>query len=81
MSQRRILFIDRDGTLIVQPPDEIVKLQSLRLMPGVVPALKTLHEAGYAFVMVTNQAGIGTASFPEREYREVQEFLLELLGS
>jgi imidazoleglycerol-phosphate dehydratase / histidinol-phosphatase len=81
MSQRRILFIDRDGTLIVQPPNEVVNLQGLRLMPGVLPALKTLHEAGYAFVMVTNQAGIGTPSFPERDFREVQEFLLELLGS
>ncbi len=81
MSQRRVLFIGRDGTLLVQPPDEIVNLQTLRLMPGVLPALKTLHEAGYTLVMVTNQAGIGTASFPEREFREVQEFLLDLLAS
>lgn len=81
MSARRVLFIDRDGTLIVQPPDEVVNLQSLRFLPGVVPALKTLHDAGYALVMVTNQAGLGTARYPESEFREVQEFLLELLGS
>ena len=81
MSSRRVLFIDRDGTLLVQPPDEVVNLRSLRLMPGVVPALTALREAGYAFVMVTNQAGLGTARFPESEYREVQEFLLDLLAS
>jgi len=81
MSSRRVLFVDRDGTLIVQPADEVVKLQSLRLLPGVVPALKTLHDAGYALVMVTNQGGLGTARYPESEFREVQEFLLELFGS
>ncbi len=81
MSSRRILFIDRDGTLIVQPADEVVNLQSLRLLPGVVPALKTLHDAGYALVMVTNQGGLGAARYPQSEFREVQEFLLELLGS
>jgi imidazoleglycerol-phosphate dehydratase / histidinol-phosphatase len=81
MSLRRVLFIDRDGTLIVQPPDEIVNLQTLRLQPGVVPALKALREAGYALVMVTNQAGLGTERFAESEFREVQQFLLELLAS
>jgi imidazoleglycerol-phosphate dehydratase / histidinol-phosphatase len=80
-SLRRVLFIDRDGTLIVQPPDEIVNLRSLRLMPGVVPALTELRDAGYAFVMVSNQAGLGTERFPEGEFREVQEFLLDLLAS
>ena len=81
MSLQRVLFIDRDGTLIVQPPDEIVNLRTLRLQPGVVPALKSLRDAGYVFVMVTNQGGLGTERFPESEFREVQEFLLELLAS
>jgi imidazoleglycerol-phosphate dehydratase / histidinol-phosphatase len=81
MSQQRALFIDRDGTLIVQPPDEIVNLRTLRLQPGVVPALKALREAGYLLVMVSNQGGLGTQSYPESEFREVQEFLLELLAS
>ena len=81
MSLQRVLFIDRDGTLIVQPPDEIVNLRTLRLQPGVVPALKTLREAGYVLVMVTNQGGLGTEGFPESEFREVQESLLHLLAS
>jgi imidazoleglycerol phosphate dehydratase HisB len=67
MSQRT-LFIDRDGALIVRRPDESLKLQELRLMPDVVPALKALHDAGYELVMVGNRDG-------------ATEFLLELFSS
>jgi imidazoleglycerol-phosphate dehydratase / histidinol-phosphatase len=81
MSARRALFIDRDGALLVQPPDEVVNLQSLRLRPNVVPALKQLHDAGFALVMVANQAGLGTGRSPEREFREAQAFLLDLFAS
>ena len=81
MSLRRVLFIDRDGTLIVQPPDEIVTMHTLRLQPGVVPALKALRDVGYSLVMVTNQGGLGSETFPESEFRQVQDFLLDLLAS
>jgi histidinol phosphatase-like enzyme len=65
MSGRRILFLDRDGTLNEEAPDEQVdSLAKIRLMPDVVPALLELKRAGFAFVMVTNQDGLGTASFP-----------------
>jgi imidazoleglycerol-phosphate dehydratase / histidinol-phosphatase len=69
MSARRVLFIERDGTLIVQPSERILNLQNLQLMPGVLPALKTLHEAGYTLVMVTKQDDA------------VQPFLLQLFAS
>jgi len=76
------LFIDRDGTLIVEPPDQqIDRLQKLRLVPEVVPALLRLRDAGYIFVMVSNQDGLGTASFPEPTFKEPHEFLRELLAS
>jgi imidazoleglycerol-phosphate dehydratase / histidinol-phosphatase len=65
---RRALFIDRDGALIVRPPDGDFTLQSLSLLPGVMPALKTLHEAGYELVMVANRDG-------------ATEFLLTLFSS
>lgn len=82
MSGERILFIDRDGTIIEEPPDEQVdSLQKLRLLPGVIPALLELQRAGYRLVLVSNQDGLGTASFPEPAFREPQEFLRGLLLS
>jgi imidazoleglycerol-phosphate dehydratase/histidinol-phosphatase len=54
VSGRRILFLDRDGTLNEEPPDEQVdSLEKIRLMPDVVPALLRLTRAGFTFVMVT----------------------------
>lgn len=82
MSGRRILFIDRDGTLIEEPADQqIDSLQKLRLLPGVVPALLRLRDAGYAFALVSNQDGLGTPSFPQANFDEPHEFLCQLLTS
>ena len=76
------LFIDRDGTLVEEPPDEQVdRLDKVRLMPGVIPALVALRNAGYRFVMVTNQDGLGTPSFPEAEFRPVHNFILGLFAT
>jgi imidazoleglycerol-phosphate dehydratase/histidinol-phosphatase len=82
MSGRRILFLDRDGTLNEETRDEqIDRLDKIRLMPGVVPALLGLKAAGFAFVMVTNQDGLGTASFPQENFDLAHRFILELFGS
>jgi imidazoleglycerol-phosphate dehydratase/histidinol-phosphatase len=82
MSPERVLFIDRDGTIIEEPPDEQVdSLAKLRLLPGVVPALLELQRAGYRLVLVSNQDGLGTPSFPEPSFREPQDFLRSLLAS
>ena len=76
------LFIDRDGTLIEEPADEQVdSLDKLKLVPGVIGALAALRDSGYRLVMVTNQDGLGTPSFPEPAFRAPQEFLLGLLAS
>ena len=81
-SGRRILFLDRDGTLNEETPDEqIDSLEKVRLMPGVVPALLELKAAGFAFVMVTNQDGIGTPSFPQEKFELAHRFILELFSS
>jgi len=81
-SKRRILFIDRDGTLVVEPPDEQVdSLEKLELIPGVVPALLELKAAGYEFVMVSNQDGLGTDSYPIENYQAPQRKMISLFAS
>jgi len=76
MSQR-VLFIDRDGTLIHEPADlQIDALEKLRLIDDVIPSLIELSAHGYRFVMVSNQDGLGTDSFPEEQFRICQDHML-----
>jgi imidazoleglycerol-phosphate dehydratase/histidinol-phosphatase len=80
--KRRILFIDRDGTLIIEPADEqIDSLEKLELVPGVIPALLELAVAGYEFVIVSNQDGLGTESYPTRDYEIPQQKMMDLFAS
>lgn len=80
--KRRILFLDRDGTLIVEPEDEQVdSLDKLELVVDVIPALLALQEAGYELVIVSNQDGLGTASYPEEDFRRVNDKMLSLFAS
>jgi len=79
----KLLFIDRDGTLIREPqPDQKVDaLEKLELLPGVVYALARLaRETDYKLVMVTNQDGLGTADFPESAFQPAQDKLVQLLA-
>jgi imidazoleglycerol-phosphate dehydratase / histidinol-phosphatase len=74
---KRVLFIDRDGALLLKPSDRhIDSLQKVRLIPGVIPALARLRDAGYTFVMVSNQE-----SPIAEDLQEVQHFLHDLLSS
>ncbi len=82
MSGRRILFLDRDGTLNEETPDEqIDSLAKVRLMPGVMAALQELKRAGFSFVIVTNQDGLGTAKFPREGFEQTHAFIMELFAS
>jgi imidazoleglycerol-phosphate dehydratase / histidinol-phosphatase len=67
---KKILFIDRDGTLIIEPPDQqIDSLEKLEFYPGVFRWLgKIVEETDYELVIVTNQDGLGTSSFPEETF-------------
>ncbi len=81
-ARRRILFLDRDGTLIVEPPDQqIDSLDKLALVDGVVPALLKLRDAGFEFVIVSNQDGLGTASFPRETFEPPQRLMEQLFAS
>ncbi len=79
---RRILFIDRDGVLIEEPADfQIDSYEKFRLVEGVIPALIRLRDAGFEFVMVSNQDGLGTASFPREHFEGPHRLLLQILAS
>ncbi len=80
--KRRILFVDRDGTLIREPADEQVdSLDKLELVPGVIPALLELLDAGYELVIVSNQDGLGTDSFPTPDYEIPQQKMMDIFSS
>ncbi|MGK7295957.1 MAG: bifunctional histidinol-phosphatase/imidazoleglycerol-phosphate dehydratase HisB [Candidatus Wenzhouxiangella sp. M2_3B_020] len=82
MSLRKILFIDRDGCLIEEPADEqIDAFEKLRLVPGVIPALLRLRDDGYRFVLVSNQDGLGTESFPTERFEGPHRLLMQVLAS
>lgn len=77
-----ILFVDRDGTLIEEPDDyQVDSLDKVRLVGGVIPALLQLSAAGYQFVMVTNQDGLGTAAFPRAAFDRPHQWMLDLFAS
>lgn len=78
----KILFIDRDGTLIEEPQDnQVDALHKIRLVPGVISALLRLKDHGYRFVMVSNQDGLGTPSFPQQDFDICQDHVLALFDS
>jgi imidazoleglycerol-phosphate dehydratase/histidinol-phosphatase len=82
MFKRKFLFIDRDGTLISEPPNQqIDSLEKLQLEPDVIPALLTLKTQGYKFVMITNQDGLGSQDYPQAIFDVIQEKLISLLHS
>ncbi len=78
---KKVLFIDRDGTIITEPADEqIDSLEKLEFAIGVISALaKIVSELEYELVMVTNQDGLGTASFPEETFWPAQNKMLKTL--
>lgn len=79
---KKALFIDRDGTLIVEPPVDLQvdSLAKLEFVPGAISALKVLRGLDFELVMATNQDGLGTDSFPEEDFRLPQEKMLRTLA-
>ncbi len=76
------LFIDRDGTILQEPADEqIDSFEKFHFVPGAIGALRFLREhTDYRFVMVSNQDGLGTASYPEEDFWPTQNLMLEILA-
>lgn len=80
---KKVLFIDRDGTIIIEPKDyQIDSFEKLLFYPKVFQYLgKIAKELDYEIVMVTNQDGLGTDSFPEDTFWPVHNFMLETFKS
>ncbi|HET6990540.1 MAG TPA: histidinol-phosphatase, partial [Bacteroidia bacterium] len=78
--KKKILFIDRDGTLIHEPPDtfQVDSFDKLFFLSGVITFLRKIcDEMDFGLVMVTNQDGLGTESYPEESFWPVQNFIMQ----
>ena len=82
MNLKKALFIDRDGTVIAEPPTDyqVDSLEKLEFVPGAISALKALRGLDFELVMATNQDGLGTDAFPEEDFRRPQEKMLRTLA-
>ena len=79
--KKRVLFIDRDGTIIVEPSDEqLDSFDKLEFVPGVFRALSFLSgHTDFEFVMASNQDGLGTSSYPEADFWPTHNLILNTL--
>lgn len=81
-TRKKVLFIDRDGTIIVEPPVtfQVDTLDQLEFLPGVLRNLYFLRQKlDFEWVLVTNQDGLGTAAYPQENFDKVQgKFLITL---
>ena len=79
--RKKVLFLDRDGTIVTEPEDyQLDELGKLQFLPGVFKYLSKLIEAyDFELVMITNQDGLGTDSFPESSFWPVQNKIIEFL--
>lgn len=79
--RKKVLFIDRDGTLIEEPADfQIDSFEKLQFLPFAISSLSRIaRELDFELVMVSNQDGLGTAAFPESTFYPVQDFIIQTL--
>jgi imidazoleglycerol-phosphate dehydratase / histidinol-phosphatase len=78
---KKVLFIDRDGTILTEPEDEQVdSLEKFSFIPGAITGLaKIARETDFELVMVTNQDGLGTPSFPEESFWPSHNKMIDIL--
>ncbi|CAK8163239.1 D,D-heptose 1,7-bisphosphate phosphatase [Candidatus Xenohaliotis californiensis] len=83
MNFKKILFVDRDGTLIVEPPitEQINSLEELKFMPFVISSLKKFINNGFEIIMVTNQNGLGSVNNPLENYKLINKKMFEVFNS
>jgi D-glycero-D-manno-heptose 1,7-bisphosphate phosphatase len=76
----RVVFLDRDGTIIADPPDERVDtVEKIQLFPQTIEALKLLASLDYGVIIITNQAGIAEGRITEADFQRINTKVLETL--
>lgn len=80
--KQKYAFIDRDGTLIYEPEDnfQVDSLDKLKILNGAIEKLQDLQKKGYKLVMISNQDGLGTASFPKPDFEAPQNEMMRIFG-
>ncbi|MBO7266866.1 MAG: bifunctional histidinol-phosphatase/imidazoleglycerol-phosphate dehydratase HisB [Bacteroidaceae bacterium] len=80
---KRLLIIDRDGTILVEPPVDfqIDSIAKTNFVSGAISGMKAVSTLGYELVMCSNQDGLGTANFPMEDFLPPQEMMLKVLAS
>ena len=78
---KKILFIDRDGTIVKEPNDyQLDEFKKLIFYPDVIKSLSSIYrDLDFEFVLITNQDGLGTKSFPEKDFWPFQNFIITVL--
>jgi histidinol-phosphate aminotransferase len=77
---KKYAFLDRDGTLILEPQDtsQVDSIEKLKILDGTIKGLKELTKQGFELIMVTNQDGLGTSAFPQANFEAPQNKLLNI---
>lgn len=80
---KKYLFVDRDGTLLFEPPEtqQIDSLEEMVILPHVISSLKRFAKGGYEIIVVTNQDHLGTPKNPRENYEQINRKLLQILKS
>ena len=75
---KKVLFIDRDGVIVDET--QVDSLEKIRFIPHVMEALRTIRrQTDYLLVMVSNQDGVGTPSFPMEDFRLCHDMIIQVL--
>ena len=79
---KKVIFIDRDGTIIVEPPvtEQVNTLDEMQFLPHAISALRNIATLDYELVIATNQDGLGTEVYPQERFDTVQAKMLEVLA-
>ena len=80
--KNKVLFVDRDGTILVEPPEDyqVDSLEKLEFVAGAISGMKSLSELDYELVLASNQDGLGTDSFPEETFWPAHTKMLRTLA-